>query len=116
LLADGRCASRRRAFLAIVPADDIPPLPDLCRLWAADPRPDDPAHNVGLERDLAAAEEQLSAYRAALHRRLGDATAELIARYAEDPMLALAALPATAAAPRARPRPRAPRGKPSPGV
>ena len=96
LFTDGRCANRRRVFLAIVPADDIPPLPDLCRLWVEHPRPDDPVHNARLERELAAAEGQLSAYRAAVHRRLGAATTELIARYHEDPMLALAALPVTA--------------------
>ncbi|MGE5763723.1 MAG: hypothetical protein ACM3ZF_07575 [Mycobacterium leprae] len=92
LLSDGRCVSRRSAFLAIVPADGIPPVPDLTELWAEDGR-DDPEHAARLERALAAAEEQLSAYRAALHDRLSDATAELIARYHEDPTLALVALP-----------------------
>jgi hypothetical protein len=46
-----------------------------------------------LKHDLAFAELQLSAYRAALHRRLENATTELIARYREEPRLALLALP-----------------------
>ena len=46
-----------------------------------------------LEDDLRAAEVELSAYRTALHRRIGDATNELIARYREQPGLCLSALP-----------------------
>jgi hypothetical protein len=42
---------------------------------------------------LAVAERQLSEYRQALHRRIGDATSELIARYREEPNLCLTALP-----------------------
>ena len=48
---------------------------------------------AGCLADLAHAELQLSAYRAALHRKLAAATQELIARYREDPSLALTALP-----------------------
>ena len=58
--------------------------------------PEDPAHSATLLRELAFAELQLSAYRTALHARLGAATRELIARYREDPLLCLtrsAALP-----------------------
>ena len=43
--------------------------------------------------DLTKAEAQLSAYRTALHRRLADATGELIARYREQPELCLTVLP-----------------------
>jgi hypothetical protein len=46
-----------------------------------------------LKHELSFAELQLSAYRAALHRRLSGATTELIARYREEPRLALIALP-----------------------
>ena len=42
---------------------------------------------------LADAEHQLSAYRRGLHERLDAATGELIARYREEPALALRALP-----------------------
>jgi hypothetical protein len=48
---------------------------------------------VALEHDLRVAEAQLSAYRNALHRRIGEATGELIARYREQPTLCLSALP-----------------------
>ena len=47
----------------------------------------------GIVVRLAAAEAELSAYRRALHERLDDATSELIARYREEPALALCALP-----------------------
>jgi hypothetical protein len=75
----------------------VPPLPDLTVLWesgaagnAADGA--DGADDEIVVR-LAAAEVELSAYRRALHERLDDATSELIARYREQPALALCALP-----------------------
>jgi len=46
-----------------------------------------------LQAELTQAEGQLSAFRAALHDRLDRATRELIARYRENPRLALTALP-----------------------
>lgn len=83
----------RNALVEIVPVDDVPPLPDLESLWAREvPYGDVPAAEA-LRRDLGFAELQLSTYRTALHRRLGAATAELIARYHENPTLALTALP-----------------------
>jgi hypothetical protein len=54
---------------------------------------DDEAGQAELDHDLARAERQLSEYRAALHRRIADATGELIARYREQPALCLTALP-----------------------
>ena len=42
---------------------------------------------------LEEAEGQLSEYRAALHKRIAEATTELIARYREEPTLCLIALP-----------------------
>ncbi len=83
----------RQALVAVVPVDDIPPLPDLESLWARELRPYDVRHTAKLRRELAHAELQLSAYRGALHRKLAGATQELIARYREDPRLALTALP-----------------------
>jgi 2-hydroxychromene-2-carboxylate isomerase len=83
----------RRALVAIMPIDDVPPLPDLAALWAREANETDPASVAELKRDLGFAELQLSAYRAALHRRLENATGELIARYREEPRLALLALP-----------------------
>ena len=83
----------RHALVDVVPADDVPPLPDLESLWSRELRPYDFRHTQRLRRDLAHAELQLSAYRSALHRKLTGATQELIARYREDPTLALTALP-----------------------
>ena len=94
VLAEARMNSDRRVLITVVPIEDIPPLPDLAQLWEREPRPGDSTHNEALARDLAGAEIQLSAYRAALHRRITGATDELIARYREDPTLCLLALPA----------------------
>lgn len=92
-LADSRVGLGRQALVDAVPVDDVPPLPDLGDLWAREVHPDDHERGSALRKDLAFAELQLSAYRAALHRRLSKATTELIARYREDPRLALVALP-----------------------
>ena len=92
-LADSRVGLGRQALVEVVPVDDTPPLPDLADLWAREVGSDDRDGGTGLRQELAFAELQLSAYRAALHRRLAAATGELIARYREDPSLALTALP-----------------------
>ena len=97
VLTDARVGAGRSALVEIVPVDDIPPLPDLADLWDRQVDPSDPAALAALEADLADAEEQLSAYRSALHRRLGAATSELIARYRDEPNLCLTALPTQAA-------------------
>jgi len=92
-LAETRVGPGRGALVEVLPVDDVPPLPDLAGLWAREADPDVPESVVALKRDLSFAELQLSAYRAALHRRLSGTTAELIARYHEEPTLALIALP-----------------------
>lgn len=92
-LSETRVGAGRSALVEILPVDDVPPLPDLDSLWAREAHPDNPEETAQLRRDLAFAELQLSAYRAALHRRLSNATTELIARYREEPRLALIALP-----------------------
>ncbi|MDP9436526.1 MAG: hypothetical protein M3P93_15565 [Actinomycetota bacterium] len=99
VLADTRVTRGRAALVQVLPADDIPPLPSLAELWERRVAASDVAGNAALEADLGVAEEQLSAYRVALHRRMAEATAELIARYREQPSLCLVALPL--------PRPRA---------
>lgn len=93
VLGAERVGAARTALLDVVPVDDIPPLPNLESLWDRDPRPGDDAYNESLVTELTRAEAQLSAYRAALHRRLSSATTELIARYREEPSLCLSALP-----------------------
>jgi hypothetical protein len=83
-----------RAELADVVADpDLPPLPDLGAVWLAEPTRGDRAGNARLVAALGDAEERLGDYRAALERRLDVATAELIARYHENPAACLVALP-----------------------
>jgi hypothetical protein len=93
VLAEARLNSGRRVLITVLPVEDIPPLPDLAKLWEREPKPNDTIHNEALARDLAGAEIQLSAYRSALHRRITGSTEELIARYREDPGLCLLALP-----------------------
>lgn len=93
VLTDSRVLAGRQALVEIVPVDDIPPLPRLAELWDRRVADDDPAGQATLEQDLGEAEAQLSEYRAALHRRMGLATGELIARYREQPALCLSALP-----------------------
>ncbi len=92
-LTEVRPLGGRTSHQDLLPPDAAPPLPDLDRLWARQPLPADPADAANLGKDLAFAELQLSAYRNALHRRLELATGELIARYHEDPLLCLCALP-----------------------
>jgi hypothetical protein len=92
-LTETRVGTGRQALIEVLPVDDVPPLPDLGELWAREVDRDDDDSVASLKRDLAFAELQLSAYRAALHRRLSAATGELIARYREEPTLCLSALP-----------------------
>jgi hypothetical protein len=94
VLAEARVETGRRALMTLGAVEDIPALPDLATLWEREPVPGDLEYNEGLARDLSAAEVQLSAYRAALHRRISGSTDELIARYREDPGLCMLALPA----------------------
>lgn len=93
IFAAGQAAATRTSMHDVTPYADLPPLPDLSSLWTRDPDPADRRRTTALLRDLDRAERQLSAYRTALHRRLSDATAELIARYREDPTQCLSALP-----------------------
>ncbi len=94
VLADHEQKSRRLAVQTMHDPDVPPPLPELALLWdthtanlasGKDPDPD-------LVARLAAAEQQLSAYRRSLHERLDAVTADLVARYRENPAMALVAL------------------------
>src|SRR3954447_18567412 len=93
VLTDSLVAGSRNALLEVPPVDDIPPLPSLAELWDRRVDETDTAGTVALEADLDVAEQQLSAYRRALHERIGAATGELIARYRETPTLCLSVLP-----------------------
>ena len=93
LLSSERVGAGRRALIEVLALDDIPPLPSLGELWDRQVSPSDELGTLALRSDLQLAEAQLSAYRSALHRRIGEATGELIARYRESPELCLSALP-----------------------
>ena len=93
VLTDSRVAGSRNALLEVLPVDDIPPLPSLAELWDRRVDEADTEAMVALEADLDVAEQQLSAYRRALHQRIGAATGELIARYRDTPTLCLSVLP-----------------------
>ena len=93
LLTSERVGAGRRALIQVLELDDIPPLPSLGELWDRQVWPCDEVGTAELQSDLRLAEAQLSAYRSALHRRIGAATGELIARYREQPELCLSALP-----------------------
>lgn len=89
VLAQHARSSRRLASLPVTAPGESPELPDLAVLWET------AAHGCApdLAARLAAAEQQLSAYSGSLHRRMDAATGELIARYHDQPVLALRALP-----------------------
>lgn len=94
VLTEQRGTSGRQVILTLHPDGGMPILPHLPDLWAsgADGTGDDTARAELFAR-LASAESVLSSYREALHRRVDRATAELIARYHEDPRQCLDALP-----------------------
>lgn len=91
VLADSRSSHRRIAALSVDCAEGLPPLPDLAELWAQMTPTDVPGRTqlLALLRD---AESRLSEYRKELHTRIDHVTGELIARYRENPALALTAL------------------------
>jgi hypothetical protein len=93
VLTEARVGAGRRVLVDVLPAQDMPPLPQLEQLWQRHADPRDPAAVADLARCLAHAERQLSDYRSALHRRISGATDELIARYRASPSLCLSALP-----------------------
>jgi hypothetical protein len=93
VFSGGNVGGTRTALMSASPVDDMPPLPDLATIWAREPKPGVHGHNQELIHDLTVAENQLSAYRTALHARLARATGELIARYREAPDECLTALP-----------------------
>ena len=92
-LTEARGASTRQVVMALHPDGGMPVLPHLPALWASGPALVDEADRSALFAKLASAESVLSSYREALHRRLDRATAELVARYHEDPTQCFVALP-----------------------
>ena len=96
LMTEARAATGRSATMSLHPDGGMPILPQLPELWASLAVEDD-TERAELFARLASAESVLSSYREALHRRLDRATADLVARYHEDPLQCQSALPAPAA-------------------
>lgn len=92
VLGDTGAGRTRTALVRVEAAEPLPNLPVLTEMWVTglDPHDQD-AVREAIAR-LAAAEQQLTGYRRALHERLDEATGELISRYREDPSSALIAL------------------------
>jgi hypothetical protein len=92
-LTEERGPSGRQAIMALHPARGLPILPNLPDLWASEVAPAGTPEARELTTRLTSAESVLSSYREALHRRLDRATADLVARYHEDPRSCFVALP-----------------------
>ena len=91
-LTEARSTTGRQVILTLHPDGGMPVLPHLPDLWASGVDEDEDSLAELFAR-LASAESVLSSYREALHRRLDRATAELVARYHEEPAACLVALP-----------------------
>ena len=95
-LTEVRGANTRQVIITLHPDGGMPILPHLPELWASGVDIGDDAERAQLFSRLSSAESVLSSYREALHRRLDRATAELVARYHDDPTQCFVALPAAA--------------------
>lgn len=93
VLGDTGTGRTRQALVSVRAGDPLPELPELTEMWATDVDPHDAAEVADAVERLNRAEKQLTSYRRALHERIDAATNELIARYREDPLAALAVIP-----------------------
>jgi hypothetical protein len=93
VLAESGAVHRRLANLSVRSAEDIEALPDLRVLWTRVVDTRDEGAVAAFLEDLRSVESDLSGIRREIHRRLDEATRQLIARYRQDPTLALTALP-----------------------
>lgn len=93
VLAESGAVHRRLANLRVRPISDVEALPTLGLLWTRIVDPDDAQAVAEFVTELQRAEADLSALRREIHIRLDEATGQLIARYRQDPALALTALP-----------------------
>lgn len=88
-LGDTATGARRRGLSRIAAQEPLPELPELDEMWST---PVDPSDEAAMEAALAQLREteaKLTCYRTALLRRIDEVTVELIARYRQDPTLAL---------------------------
>ena len=91
VLGDTGAGRTRKALVRVRAAEPLPELPVLEQMWVSEVDPADREAVDAAVQLLRKAEQQLTAYRTALHRRLDEATAELIVRYRADPSSALVA-------------------------
>lgn len=91
-LADAPSRGHRMVNLAILPSDQVPPLPGLAELWQRTPAAG--AETEAYLVELSEVEGKLSDHRRHLHHRIDAIHHELIARYRQEPALALDLLPA----------------------
>lgn len=98
VLGDTGTGHNRTALVRVRAAEPLPELPVLEEMWLTEVDVTDPDEVRSAVERLRAAEVQLTSYRKALHQRIDEATAELIARYREDPSRALVALTDSASA------------------
>lgn len=88
-LADTGSGRNRAGLMRIEAAEPLPALPELDEIWTEHVDPADTAAVQQFLERLQHAGHQLDEYRNALHRRVDEATAELIRRYREEPSRAL---------------------------
>jgi hypothetical protein len=93
VLHEADTALARLAAIDVPPVDELSPLPDLAEVWGRPCDPSDERAVAALTADLEEAEAELVEYREELVRREDAVTRELIARYREEPLLALQTLP-----------------------
>ncbi len=91
VLGDTGAGRTRTALVSVRAEDSLPELPVLADMWVTELDPHDTEEVAAAVRRLRVAEEQLTDYRRALHERVDASTAELIARYRENPVSALVA-------------------------
>lgn len=92
-LGDTGTGQARRVLGTVRATDALPSLPDLARTWLMDVDLRDPEQVAEALEQVRTAAGQLSLYCRAIHSRIGEANAELIRRYRENPLLALSLLP-----------------------
>jgi hypothetical protein len=93
VLGDTGTGQGRRALVRVAAAEPLPDLPELADMWGTEVDPQDPGQVADALERLRTAEGQLTDYRRALHRRIDEATGELILRYRENPLAALSIIP-----------------------
>jgi hypothetical protein len=93
VLGDTGTGRTRRGLGRVSAALPLPDLPEIADMWTTGVDRGDPQAVRAAVSRLDDVEERLSGYRAVLHSRIDQATAELIDRYREDPRRALGLIP-----------------------